>query len=159
VYESNGSDEVRRTLHTYCRRLDERNLDALVDEVYLDDAVDDRQRGVPLRGRAAIKQYFAQALTSLSATAHILSNVDVDVIGDTARSTSRVTAYHWLNADELPAGRGADFVLLGSYDDTLHLTAAGWRIARRMVGALGLSGLASGRLPTVFAGFGGTAAK
>ena len=38
--------------------------------------------------------------------------------------------------------RPADFVLLGSYDDELVRTTDGWRIRRRVVGALGPGGLA-----------------
>lgn len=83
----------------------------------------------------------------------MLSNVDVAIDGDRAHAYSRVTAYHWMFGGE-PV-RPADFVLLGSYDDVLQRTDAGWRIARRVVGALGQAGLSAGALPEVFAGFGG----
>ena len=149
--------DVLRTLHAYCRLLDERRVPDLVAQVYTEDAVDDRQRGAPLRGRAEIGTYFERALERLRATAHILSNVDVvlDPSGRTAEATSRVTAYHW--SDPAPTGAGgvADFVLLGTYTDRLRLTDGGWLIEHRIVGALGPGGLAAGALPAVFAGFGG----
>jgi ketosteroid isomerase-like protein len=157
MLESSPADEVRRTLHAYCRRLDERDLDALLEEVYLPDAVDDRQRGEPLRGHAAIRSYFERALSRLRATAHVLSNIDVSIEGpegSQANASSRVTAYHW-SIDSLEPNGPADFVLLGTYDDLLSRTPNGWRIQARRVGALGPSGLASGSLPAVFAGFGG----
>lgn len=154
MVESSPAEGVRRTLHAYCQHLDDQNLAALLDEVYLPDAVDDRQRGEPLRGHDAIRDYFEQALGTLRATAHLLSNIDVTIDGSTARASSRVTAYHWSADSPLPTG-AADFVLLGTYRDRLRLTAAGWRIEHRLVGALGPSGLAAGALPAVFAGFGG----
>lgn len=149
------ADEVRRTLHAYCRLLDARRLDELLERVYLPDAVDDRKRGAPLRGHAQIRDYFAAAHEHVATTAHLLSNVDVDIdaAGDRARAYSRVTAYHWTHGGD-PV-RAADFVLLGSYDDVLVRTDDGWRIAHRVVGALGPAGLGHGALPAVFAGFGG----
>lgn len=150
-------DEIRRTLHAYCRLLDERDLDALVLRVYLPDATDDRKRGTPARGHAEIRAYFARAFEHVAATAHLLTNIDIEVSPDatTATSSSRVLAYHWLFGGE-PV-READFVLLGCYDDALVRTDDGWRIAHRVVGALGQGGLAHGTLPSVFAGFGGVA--
>ena len=148
-------DEIRRTLHAYCRLLDERDLDELMRRVYLPDAIDDRKRGAPLRGHVEIRGYFAKAFEHVAATAHLLSNIDIDVAADgsTAASYSRVTAYHWLFGGE-PV-READFVVLGSYDDALVRSDDGWRIARRAVGALGQAGLSQGTLPPVFGGFGG----
>jgi ketosteroid isomerase-like protein len=152
-----SDSEVRRTLYAYCRLLDERDLDAVISRVYLPDAVDDRKRGTPLTGHEQIRQYFERAFETVAATAHLLSNVEVSVDGDRATAYSRVTAYHWTYGGD-PA-RPADFVLLGSYDDELVRTAEGWRISRRVVGALGPTGLAAGALPEIFAGFGGTASS
>jgi hypothetical protein len=147
------ADEVRRTLHAYCRMLDERDLDGLMRLVYLPDAVDDRKRGEPLAGHGQIRAYFERAFGHVAATAHLLSNMDVRIEDDRAWAYSRVTAYHWMAGGD-PV-RPADFVLLGSYDDELLRTPDGWRISRRVVGALGPAGLAAGELPAVFAGFGG----
>jgi hypothetical protein len=150
-------DEVRRTLHAYCRMLDERDLDGLMRLVYLADAVDDRKRGQPLAGHGQIRAYFENAFEHVAATVHLLSNIDVTIEDDHASAYSRVTAYHWMTGGD-PV-RPADFVLLGSYDDELLRTPEGWRISRRVVGALGPAGLAAGVLPEVFAGFGGTDAS
>jgi ketosteroid isomerase-like protein len=151
-------DDIHRTLHAYCRLLDERDIDELMRRVYLPDAVDDRKRGTPLRGHDEIRGYFASAFEHVASTAHLLSNIDVEVSQDGTRATSysRVTAYHWMYGGE-PV-READFVVLGSYDDELVRTDDGWRIARRVVGALGQAGLSQGTLPPVFAGFGGAQA-
>jgi ketosteroid isomerase-like protein len=149
--------EVRRTLHKYCQLLDERRLEDLVVEVYAEDAVDDRRRAEPFRGRQQIHDYFARALQNLRATAHLLTNIDVtiDATGQAATASSRVIAVHW-NDPPTPGGsEAADFVLLGSYADELRLIDGAWLIVHRTVGALGPTGLASGALPQVFAGFGG----
>jgi ketosteroid isomerase-like protein len=151
-------DDVRRTLHAYCRLLDERDLDELMRRVYLPDATDDRKRGTPLRGHDEIRGYFAKAFEQVASTTHLLSNIDVEISGDGTRATSysRVTAYHWTFGGE-PV-READFVVLGSYDDELVRTDDGWRIDHRVVGALGQAGLSQGTLPPMFAGFGGAQA-
>lgn len=151
------SAAVRRTLHAYCRLLDERRLDDLVVEVYAEEAVDDRQRGEALRGRQQIHDYFASALRRLRATVHLLTNVDVEIdsTGQSATASSRVIALHW-NEPAGPDGPdAADFVLLGSYTDQLRLIDGAWLIVHRTVRALGPTGLAAGVLPQVFAGFGG----
>jgi 3-phenylpropionate/cinnamic acid dioxygenase small subunit len=148
-----ADSEVRHTLYRYCRLLDERDLDALMAQVYLPNAMDDRRRGKPLTGHQEIRAYFERAFVSVAATAHLLSNVEVTITGDHAVAHSRVTAYHWTYGGE-PA-RPADFVLIGTYDDELMHTADGWRISRRVVGALGPAGLVAGALPEIFAGFGG----
>ena len=85
-------------------------------------------------------KYFERAFEQVAATAHLLSNVDVD--------DRRRTARHCLQpGDRLPLAvrrairsRPADFVLLGSYDDELVRTPDGWRIAHRVVGAKSTSG-------------------
>ncbi len=150
-----GADaEIRRTLHTYCRMLDERDLGRL-EQVYLPTATDDRKRGTPLAGIGELRAYFQRSFEHVEYTAHMLSNVDIDLHADGERATvySRVSAYHWLSGGD-PV-RPADFLLLGSYDDELVRTDDGWRISSRVVGALGQAGLAAGSLPAVFSGFGG----
>ncbi|HEY3713343.1 MAG TPA: nuclear transport factor 2 family protein [Jatrophihabitantaceae bacterium] len=149
-------DLVRSTLHSYCRCLDEHDLDRLIDEVYTTDAVEDRRRGELIRGHEEIRAYFARASDILEATAHLLSNIEVSVDGDQATAYSRVTAYHWTRATtHLGTARPADFVLLASYDDRLRRTERGWRISHRRLTALGPGGVAAGELPDAFRGFGG----
>jgi ketosteroid isomerase-like protein len=134
--------------------LDVRDFDALVARVYSEDAIDDRQRAAPLRGRGEIAEYFRRAAKHLQATAHLLTNVDVEVdpTAGTATASSRVIACHWsLPVDDQPAARPADFVLLGTYDDVLRRTPDGWQITHRLVGALGPAGLVAGSLPRLTA--------
>lgn len=150
-----AANRIRATLHAYCRCIDAFDIDALLAEVYTPDAIDDRQTGAPLsghqdvlRGHGDIRRYFERAFETVEALAHLLTNVDVRVDGDRAATSSRVLAFHWLRstADQGPT-RPADFVMMGTYDDELSQTADGWRIARRHVSMLGLSGLALGTFP------------
>jgi ketosteroid isomerase-like protein len=154
-----AADQVRSTLHAYCRCLDGFDLDALLDEVYAPDVVDDRHHGAPLsghqdvlQGHEDIRRYFTRAFESVEALAHMLTNVDVYVDGDRADASSRVLAFHWLRStsDQGPT-RPADFVMMGTYDDELRRTPDGWRITRRDVSMLGLSGLALGTFPAALA--------
>lgn len=155
VETSAAADHVRATLHAYCRCIDAFDIDALLDEVYTPDAVDDRQLGAPLsghqdvlRGHEDVRRYFERAFESVEALAHLLTNVDVHVDVDHAVASSRVLAFHWLRStSDQGATRPADFVMMGTYDDELDLTPDGWRIARRHVSMLGLGGLALGTFP------------
>jgi ketosteroid isomerase-like protein len=153
------ADQIRATLHAYCRCIDAFDIDALLDEVYTPDAVDDRHAGAPLsghqdvlRGHDDIRAYFASAFESVEALAHLLTNVDVRVDGERATTTSRVLAFHWLRStSEDGPTRAADFVMMGTYDDQLSLTHDGWRICRRDVSMLGVSGFALGTFPGALA--------
>lgn len=63
----------------------------------------------------------------LSATRHALSNVLVDVDGDTARVRAAVSADHvFVDGDSTEV-----FTLDGYYDDTCVRTPDGWRIHRK----------------------------
>lgn len=147
---------VENVLHAYCRLVDDRDGEGLALKVYAADAVDDRRRGAPLRGHREIVAMFRRAWTVLDATAHLLSNVEVEVSGEVAHASSRVTAHHWLSESaRLGRARPADFVILGTYEDELRRFPEGWRISHRVVGALGPGGVAAGTLPEEFRGFGG----
>jgi ketosteroid isomerase-like protein len=150
------TEAVRDVLHRYCRLLDARDIQRLVEGVYDVDGVDDRQRGTPRRGHQEIRQYFERSLPMLEATAHLLMNVEIELDGDRATTRSRVMACHWF-ADTAQVGkaRPSECVLVGTYDDQLQRLPQGWRIVHRQVGALGPAGLLMGSLPEAFRGFGG----
>ncbi len=152
----NEVEGIRETLYRYCRLLDERQPLELVRSVYLPEAVDDRQRGAPRRGHDELIAYFEAALVLLEATVHLLSNVEIELHGDTATTRSRVVASHWFVGSALFGKvRPAECVLVGAYEDTLVRQADGWRISHRLVRALGPGGLLFGQMPEAFRGFGG----
>jgi 3-phenylpropionate/cinnamic acid dioxygenase small subunit len=84
--------------------------------------------GGRLEGFEAILERTSAALNPLDRTQHLLGNIDVDVDGDTARSSC------YFHAQHVRAGTpGGDlYVIAGRYQDTLTRTDAGWRISERV---------------------------
>jgi hypothetical protein len=138
-------DAIEDVLLRYCYLVDvAREPRRLGEEVFTADAVDNHGVG-PWRGREEIGEKQAEVIARFSGTAHVLTNVRIEVDGDTAHSHSYVTAWHWLAESE--AGAPADFVVVGTYVDDLQRTPEGWRISYRRFRPLGRAVLAIGELP------------
>jgi len=90
----------------------------------------------PARGYQAIEDTCRVALTPLSATQHLISNVVVRLDGDRAESTCYLQAQHVKTGT---AG-GDQFIIAGRYDDQLVRTADGWRILERRLAAMWTAG-------------------
>lgn len=120
-------------LHRYCELVDAQDHDAMVREVFAADGSDDHGEG-PVKGREAIAEWFRDATANIAANAHNVSNVTVEIDGDTARMQSRVTSWTWTmdNSDRGPL-RPADYVVSVSYHDELTRYQEGWRIDRRVL--------------------------
>jgi len=84
--------------------------------------------GGRLEGFPAILERTKAALTQLTATQHLLSNIVAEVDGDTARSVCYFQAQHVRTG----APGGETYVIAGSYADTLTRTTDGWKIAERI---------------------------
>src|SRR4051812_38355 len=84
--------------------------------------------GGRLEGFAAILERTSTALNPLDRTQHLLSNVLVEVDGDTARSHCYFQAQHVRQGTP----GGDTYLIAGSYADRLVRTADGWRIAERV---------------------------
>lgn len=85
-------------------------------------------------------------LDRCEATAHMITNQRAFAAPGGARSTSYVTAWHWLLSDG-PVDRAADFVFVAVYSDDFVPTADGWRLSRRHARRLGPTALAMGDTP------------
>jgi ketosteroid isomerase-like protein len=117
--------EITACLHRYCRGIDRMDAD-LVRSAYHDDGYDDH--GDYFRG--GVEDYLAWVMPVLAnrftSTMHTLSNITVEVEGDTARSESYLIAYH------ISAGTGALRVFGARYLDRFaRRDGVGWRIAHR----------------------------
>ena len=117
--------EITACLHRYCRGIDRMDAD-LVRSAYHDDGYDDH--GDYFRG--GVEDYLAWVMPVLasrfSSTMHTLSNITIEVDGDTARAESYLIAYH------VSAGTGALRVFGARYIDRFaHREGVGWRIAHR----------------------------
>jgi hypothetical protein len=117
--------EITDCLHRNCRGIDRMDVD-LVRSAYHDDGYDDH--GDYFRG--GVEDYLAWVMPVLSSrftsTMHTLSNITIEVAGDTARSESYLIAYH------VSAGTGALRVFGARYIDRFaRRDGIGWRIAHR----------------------------
>ena len=81
-------------------------------------------------GAEAIVGRARAALEQLDASQHLLGSILVTVAGDEAQATSYFHAQHVRAA----APGGALYVIAGSYDDRLRLSADGWEIVERVQG-------------------------
>jgi ketosteroid isomerase-like protein len=155
------SDEsdIRKVLSRYCQQVDARDPALVASAVFTEDAIDDHGRPDPPQGRAAIEAMLRRAFEHLEATAHMTSNSDIEVNGDSAHARTYVTAWHWMKSSaHLGLTRPADFVVVAVYNDDFRREPEGWRIAHRRLEPLGPGGVGSGVLPEAFRGFGGVEA-
>jgi SnoaL-like domain len=120
-------------------------------EVFVDDVLAEYGYGIHAggawRGSAEVIAGLANQIAMFDGTAHMITNVNVAVDGDRARSTAYVCAWHWLHDGGVDPERPADFMLAGVYIDRLHRLQRGWRIVHRRFRRSGPSALALGTMP------------
>ena len=132
---------IGATLTQYCRAVDDRRFDH-VAALFTDDARL-HTMGRTLAGRAAIREFFGPAPDAAPprpASAHVLSNVIVELDGDAAVAESE---WMMLTRDESGA---TGIALAGRYRDRLARVGDGWQIAERTVVALARARPAPGSL-------------
>lgn len=137
---------IAETLYAYATCIDKGEPEGMAREVFARDAVVDLGYGV-WDGPEEIVRQFAAEIETFDGSAHVLTNMRVDLDGDTASSSIYVTAWHWNKAEGADPGRPVDFVTVGVYLDKLRREAAGWRIVHRRFRRLGPSAIALGALP------------
>jgi SnoaL-like protein len=124
---------IESLLKRYCALVDEQDGDAIVRDIFAEDGSDDHGEG-PRRGAEAIRSWFRDNLANIATSAHLLTNVEIEIDEDSARAKSYVMAWVWtVAAENGDPGRPATYVVVASYDDRLTRTAKGWRIAERVV--------------------------
>jgi ketosteroid isomerase-like protein len=133
--ELRAIEAVRRTLATFCLRVDEYDMPGLADVFTVDCHVDyGPGRGGPQDGRESVVARITRGQAEFRRTHHQLGQSLVDVHGDLAHATTYVTAWHedW---------DGATSEVRLRYIDTLRRDHDGrWRILRREVMASGIVG-------------------
>jgi hypothetical protein len=148
VQEQTDDQQIRDLIATYCYPIDHQRGSEVPDRIFTEDAFDDHGVGLA-QGRDELRAFFDtdKLLQLAEGTAHAISNQIVRVDGDTGRSQSYVTAWHWLQSRrDLGAEREADVVLVAIYDDTLRRTADGWRISKRYCRRIGPGPMSVGDL-------------
>jgi len=117
--------EITAALHRYCRGIDRMDAE-LIRSAYHVDGLDDH--GDLFRG--GVEDYLEWVLALLAdrftSTMHTLSNISIEVSGETAAVESYLIAYH------VVAGSGAVRIFGARYCDRFtHRPGVGWRIAHR----------------------------
>jgi hypothetical protein len=123
---------VHRVYLDYCDAIDEKRFDDL-DRVFTLDCQGDYRdtQGVVLDGLAPLVTRLHENLgpdSTCGATHHNVLNFRVDVLDDD-RTDAQVHFYAVHQGTGAMAGRL--YSVWGRYDDELHRTEGGWRIARR----------------------------
>ena len=119
---------IQELLHRYATMVDERRW-ALMDEVFAADAtLDYRSTGGEAGPYRETLEWLDRALKPWPLNLHFITNICIELSGDTARSRCYFHA---------PMGRAESeteqlvITNAGYYDDDLVRTEQGWRIAKR----------------------------
>ena len=126
--------EIADLLARFCERVDEYDIDAVV-ELFTDDCTVDYGpgRGGEQHGREALRDRLRRGQGQFRRTHHHLGQVRVELAGDEASAVTYVTAWH-----ELWEG-GRETARL-QYRDRFRRVAGGWLISERRTLALGIEG-------------------
>jgi hypothetical protein len=130
---SNLEDQqkVRELLLRYAHLLDTQRTQLVAQEIFAAEAVLDFGTG-RLEGRDAIHAFYMGFSGAMLGTSHNLTNIQIEVDGDRARSLCRAMAWHWFHpADPTGALGPSDLLAVGGYQDELQRESAGWRICHR----------------------------
>jgi 3-phenylpropionate/cinnamic acid dioxygenase small subunit len=120
----NDLQQIERVLYDYAWACDEGDWAALPGVFTPDAELDYSTTGGPAAGRDEVVSWLEESLSQVEMIQHVVSNVRIDVDGDTAAGRAM-----FFTSVRLP---GLDGVLLtgGYYDLRLTRTDEGWRIRR-----------------------------
>lgn len=129
--------EIQECLYRYARAIDTRDFD-LLSTVFTADALIhyDIAEGIKLH-RGEMITWLRNALQIFAATQHVISNPQIELDGDIARSTCYLTGTH---VQEKLDGGDSLVVEGGFYTDDHVRSEAGWRIQRRTLRRIYTSG-------------------
>lgn len=117
-------DDITDVLLRYATGIDRRDW-ALFRTVFTDDCALDYGDIGSWNGVEAVTAFMEQTHAMAGHTMHRITNVGVEIDGDSATARSYVDAL--IMSHDNTSGANA----AGVYDDALTRTAAGWRLARR----------------------------
>jgi hypothetical protein len=118
--------EIQQLLAAYCTAIDSRRFDDLDDLFTADAEVDLSATGGAVGPFAEVKAWLMETLGGLGPFAHLVSNSDLRLDGDTARARTLCA-----NPLVLDAKTNAVYLLWFWYEDEFARTADGWRFRRR----------------------------
>lgn len=118
---------ITELLIDYVSAIDRRDFDRVASVFTADATLDYSSPGGPIGGITEVVGWLETMLSAVTFTQHLLTNIRVELAGDTA------TAHGQLLNPLLIAGDETQLHLLGgSYRDGLRRTADGWRIEDRV---------------------------
>ena len=121
--------EIQDLLTRYCKAIDEKDWD-LLDTCFTPDAhVDYSSSGGIAGSYSEAREWLAKALAIFPVTLHSISNSEVVLDGDAARSRTMV---HNPMGFRNPDGSMHIFTVYAYYVDELVRTPDGWRISQRV---------------------------
>jgi 3-phenylpropionate/cinnamic acid dioxygenase small subunit len=116
--------EIHELLARYARGVDDKDWD-LYRSVFTDDAVlDYSSAGIPAGSRDEIAAMFEASFVAIPWTQHYITNVEIDLDGDTARVRAMFYNPMQLPGTDEPSSCG------GFYHHDLVRTTDGWKSAR-----------------------------
>ncbi|MGW4340690.1 nuclear transport factor 2 family protein [Rhodococcus koreensis] len=151
-----SEQEIIALISKYCHLCDAREGSAFVREIFTEDGIDDHGLfGKVFQGWDEIETMFNRSSELLEATAHFVTNPEIEINGDTAEARTYVQCWTWLRESaHLGNVRAADYVYVGIYNDSLVRTAEGWRVKARKMQQLGPGALGVGEAhPVYFAAY------
>ncbi|MCV7228671.1 nuclear transport factor 2 family protein [Mycolicibacterium komossense] len=128
--------EIQQLLVDYSTAIDQRRFDDL-DNVFTDDAYIDYRAMGGIDGHfPEVKAWLAEVLPNFPAYSHMLGNLSIRFVGDTAcpeTAKSRVICFNPMVLDAGKEGHSPQIMFCGLwYDDEFIRTAEGWRMTRRV---------------------------
>ena len=122
--------EIIQVIQRYVKAIDEKRFDVLAS-VFTEDA-----ELVYLVGKQLIEASMKTAEATFKAflwkcfwTSHLVSDPTIELMGDRARASSRLTATHVQIRDD---GSRNVWIVSGVYEDEFVREARGWRIRKRV---------------------------
>jgi SnoaL-like domain len=130
-------NDIHRLVIRSCLLVDLKQLHRMASEVFSEDARLDFGMAV-FNGRREIHEFYTGYEGNLLGSCHALTNVFIEVSGDTAKSTSYCQAWHW-HAQSAPKIDlvPTDILVIGGYQDQMVRTTEGWRIRERITNQYG----------------------
>jgi ketosteroid isomerase-like protein len=121
-------EAIRHCLFSYCRGIDRIDAD-LILSAYWPDATDEHGN-FTARSAQEFVDHAVPILQAMEQTKHYLTNILIDIHGDTAYVESYTLAFHRLRK---PDGTRFDNLSSGRYVDRMERRDDEWRIKRRVI--------------------------
>ncbi len=119
-------NEIRELIYRYCRSIDRCDKQAL-RSFYHPDAIE--KHGVFNGNALEFCDFVIEALSSMERCMHCVSNIIINIDGDTANAESYVVGYHFVKKEDDSIH---EMVIAGRYLDQLQRRDGEWKFSERL---------------------------